>query len=205
MFDAYRNISASIICAQESTRIGDDENHLQKEKAEVSLFLIAHHQNPSMMNFDQYAQKGHEFIKIAAAELGDPDNTDKAGRIVRAVLHALRNRLSLQESFQLMAQLPMALQSVYVEGWDPDQQGERINHLQDFLEEIRNEDDRAGACDFTDLNDVESSAKAVFRTLSRYVSEGELQDVAAQLPKELKELIERRVEVEGQDPSRSIG
>lgn len=157
------------------------------------------------MNFDQYAQKGNEFIKIAAEELGYPENTDQAGRIVRAVLHALRNRLSLQESFQLMAQLPMALKSVYVDGWGPDQSRERINHLQDFLEEMRNEDERAGTYDFADLNDIESSAKAVFRTLSRYVSEGELKDVTAQLPEELKTLIERRVEVEGQDPSRSIG
>ncbi len=156
------------------------------------------------MNFKQYAQKGEEFINLAAEELGYPDNTDKAGRVVRAVLHALRNRLVLDESFQLMAQLPMALKAVYVDGWDPKREPQRINQMQDFLEEIQNEDKRAGAYDFTDLNEVESSAKAIFRTLAHYVSEGELRDIAAQLPQDVKSLIDRRVEVEGRDPSRSI-
>lgn len=55
-----------------------------------------------------------------------------AARIIRSVLHALRNRLSHQESFQLIAQLPMALKAVYVDGWKIKKEFQRISHLNEF-------------------------------------------------------------------------
>ena len=39
--------------------------------------------------------EGNEFVRLVAEELEVP--VDKAGRIIRAVLHALRNRLSHEE------------------------------------------------------------------------------------------------------------
>jgi len=38
------------------------------------------------------------------------------GRIVRSVFHVLRDMLSTEESLQLIAQLPMALKSLYMDG-----------------------------------------------------------------------------------------
>ena len=59
--------------------------------------------------------KGNEFVRLIAEELEVP--RDKVGRIIYAVFHALRNRLSHAESFHLIAQLPMVLKSVYLDGW----------------------------------------------------------------------------------------
>lgn len=64
------------------------------------------------LDFEKNARKGNEFVRRLAEELGAP--LDKAGRIIGAVFHALRNRLSHEESFQLLAQLPVSLKSVYV-------------------------------------------------------------------------------------------
>ena len=87
------------------------------------------------LDFEKYAAKGNEFVRLVADEL--EVSREKAGRIIRSVFHALRNRLTHEESFQLMAQLPMVLKGVYVDGWHFDKDLDRIRHINDFLDEIR--------------------------------------------------------------------
>jgi uncharacterized protein (DUF2267 family) len=38
---------------------------------------------------------------------------------LRAVLHALRDRLTVAETAHLSAQLPMLIRGIYFKGWDP--------------------------------------------------------------------------------------
>jgi uncharacterized protein (DUF2267 family) len=92
--------------------------------------------NKSMAtDFDKYAAKGNEFLHMLADDLQVP--TDKALRILRAVLHANRNHLDHGESLQLLSQLPMALKSVYVDQWHLSPGFKRIHHVKQFLDEIR--------------------------------------------------------------------
>ena len=46
------------------------------------------------MNFEKYVATGNAFIKEVAQELGNPDDKNRAMRVTRAVIHALRNRLT---------------------------------------------------------------------------------------------------------------
>ena len=82
--------------------------------------------------------EGNEFVRLVAEEL--EVSVDKAGRIIRAVFHALRNRLSHEESFQLLAQLPVSLKGVYVDGWRFNKDFHRISYINDFLDGVRQED-----------------------------------------------------------------
>jgi uncharacterized protein (DUF2267 family) len=66
------------------------------------------------LNFENHAQKGNKFLKELAEKLGDKTDTAKAGRMLRAVFQALRNHLTLEENFQLLSQLPVALKGIYV-------------------------------------------------------------------------------------------
>lgn len=68
------------------------------------------------MNFEKYVEKGNLFLKELAQELGNPDDKEKAGRVLRTVLHVLRRRLTLEESFDLISQLPMCIKAVYIDG-----------------------------------------------------------------------------------------
>jgi uncharacterized protein (DUF2267 family) len=79
------------------------------------------------LDFEKYAAKGNEFVRLVAEDL--QVSHDRAGRIIRAVFHALRNRLNHEESFQLLAQLPMVLKGVYVDGWHFDKDFHRIRHI----------------------------------------------------------------------------
>lgn len=143
------------------------------------------------LDFEKYAAKGNEFVKLVAEDLKMP--RDKAGRIIRAVLHALRNRISHEESFQLMAQLPLALKAVYVDGWNFSKERPRINHLDEYLDEVRLEDGGLAGYDFGNNSTAKNAVAAVFKALTYYVSEGEMNDVMNHVPQELKEFLKETI------------
>ena len=143
-------------------------------------------------HLDKYAAKGNEFINLVAQELEIP--RDMAERVIRAVLHALRNRLSHEESFQLMAQLPLVLKGVFVDGWKYSRPYRRIHSLSEFLDEVRAEDGKLAGYDFGNNTRASKAVAAVFNALHYFVSAGEMEDVSAMLPPELKTFIRQTLE-----------
>jgi len=139
------------------------------------------------LNFEKYAAKGNEFVNKVAMRLGDPANRDQAGRVLRCVLRTLRSHLTPEESLQLLSQLPMAIKSVYVEGWKIHHEFVRIKTIDDFSEEVMKEDGLAAWRDFSSVEEARDAIQAVMKTLADYVSAGELHDVVDLMPKEIKE------------------
>lgn len=155
------------------------------------------------LNFDKFASEGNAFLKKLAVELKVNDDTEKAGRILKAILHTLRNHLSVEESVQLLAQFPMFLKAVYVDSWSL-KKHERVKHLEDFIREIKREDGRSANGDFENDEDVKHAIAAIFISLRQYISDGEMHDIAAQLPADLKDLVLQQVIVEKANPAQSI-
>jgi len=60
---------------------------------------------PSDRVIDRSVEKTHVWLNELAAELGREDH-QYAYRVLRAVLHAVRDRLTVDEAAQLAAQLP---------------------------------------------------------------------------------------------------
>ena len=140
------------------------------------------------LQFDQYAQKGKAVVQELADQLGIPDQTATAGRLLRAVLHALRNRLSVDENMQLLAQLPMALKGIYVDGWNIHKPYPRIKHVNEFISEVIHEDYPTGRHDITNSKDGENAIRATFIVLENHLSAGEVKALIHVLPTELKHL-----------------
>jgi len=146
--------------------------------------MVKHH------HFEKYAAHGYEFLGKVAERLGNPEDKDRAFRVTKAVLHALRNRLYPAEFVQLLAQLPMCIKAVAVDGWSYSEKPEKIKHLDDFIEEVMKEDKRLAHNDFSNKEEALKAIKAVFATIKDYVSEGEVKDVEAELPEEIRRLME---------------
>ncbi len=138
--------------------------------------------------FENYAQKGNLFIKQVADELGTPDDLDHASRVTRAVLYALRDTISIEESKDLIAQLPMVIKAVYVNGWNISKKRERYDTPQELLNAIYEHSGRTAGRDFGD--NPRSKIRAVFKAITNYVSEGEMDHVKGRLPKQIAELLE---------------
>ena len=132
--------------------------------------------------FDATIQKSHLWLNDVMSELNWNDRPQRAYRALRAVLHALRDRLAVQEAVQLGAQLPMLIRGLYYEGWTLKGKPHKERHPEDFFAHIN----RAFKSDST--VDASEVVRAVFRVLVRHTSAGEIEDVKHVLPKPLQEL-----------------
>ena len=144
------------------------------------------------LNFNKYINDGEHFVNEVAKALGQPQDKVKAGHVLRAVLHTLRNRLTPNESLQLIAQLPMLIKAVYVDGWRITNEARELRHLGDFIEAVREAGGSATRNDFVTDYETEAAIRAVFRVIRQFVSDGEIADILATLPAELKPLLEDR-------------
>ena len=140
------------------------------------------------LDFKQFAAEGEQFVKKLAMDLGFPDDRDRAARTLRAVLHALRDVITIEEGVEFMAQLPMFLKAVYTEGWSLKGQLYKIHTMEQFVEAVRRHDGNVATRDFSSDDEIEKAAVLVFMALHKYVSLGELEDIRAVLPKSLKPL-----------------
>jgi uncharacterized protein (DUF2267 family) len=131
--------------------------------------------------FDTTIQKTNIWLNDLERQAGFP-NRHAAYKALRATLHALRDRLIIDEVAQLAAQLPMLIRGLYYEGWDPTAKPLRLRHRDEFLERIAQEL-RGG-----DHMDPELAARGVFEVLALHVSEGEIEDIRHLLPGKVRDL-----------------
>jgi uncharacterized protein (DUF2267 family) len=131
--------------------------------------------------FDRTLHRTNSWLSDIMHVLGSQDR-HAAYVALRATLHALRDRLPVEEVAQLGAQLPMLVRGSYYEGWDPTTKPLKIRHKDEFLARVAQEipgDDAA---------DVEQLVRAVFAVLAARVTEGEIEDVRHVLPEEVRRL-----------------
>jgi len=132
---------------------------------------------------EQSVEKTHIWLKEIAAELGDEDR-QYAYRALRAVLHTLRDRLTVDVAAKLAAQLPTLIRGIYYEDWDPSRTPLPIHDVEAFLDHVVGEGHMAGE------TEASVAVTAVARVLRAHVSPGEINEVLAVLPDKFRALIE---------------
>lgn len=141
------------------------------------------------LHFDHYAREGNTFLKEYAKHMGFGPDHEKAGRVLSSVLHALRDCIPVNESIQLIAQFPMFLKAVYVNGWSTRKTPD-VKNLEDFIAQMHRHDGVTAARDFAGDEDLaERYVELTFIYLRKYISLGEMEDIRDTLPKDLKHLI----------------
>jgi uncharacterized protein (DUF2267 family) len=132
--------------------------------------------------FDSTLQTTNIWLNEIQEQLGWGEDHQRAYHALRAVLHALRDRLPVDHAAALAAQLPMLIRGFYYEGWHPHGKPVKERHKDAFLAHI--------AADFREepYADPERVAKAVLRVLSKHVSSGEIDRVKGSLPTEIRSL-----------------
>ena len=144
------------------------------------------------LDFENYAVKANEFVRLVAEELNIP--VKNAGTIVRVVFHALRNRLSHEESFHLMAQLPMPLKGVYADNWKFNKDYINVTELNDFIGEVIAEDQLMSHYDFNDSLKARKAIASVFKALNYIISEAEMSDILKVLPSGLNQFVHESID-----------
>lgn len=130
--------------------------------------------------FDHTVQEINIWLHEIADEMGNPDRR-MAYHALRGVLFALRDRLTVEEVFNLAAQLPMLIRGVYFEGYKVAGKPEKY-HVEEFMARVSRELHKAG------LASPEKATRAVLAVLDRHITAGEMDEVRGELPKDLRRL-----------------
>jgi uncharacterized protein (DUF2267 family) len=126
-------------------------------------------------------QLTHVWINELDSRLGW-NNKARSYRLLKAVLHAVRDSLQVNEAADLGAQLPGLLRGAYYEQWRPAATPVKSRNVEDFLERV-NRDFRRDP-----LENSAQAAMAVFQLLTKKITEGEIEDVRRALPEEVRNI-----------------
>lgn len=166
-----------------TTDFSDSGEDNKEELTLHQLFKEDQHMSTTGLDvFDSTLQKTNSWLNDIMQELGWEGERQRAYLALRSVLHALRDRLTIEEALDLGAQLPMLVRGFYYEGWKTAGKPLKERRRADFLAHI--------AHDFRDdkRRDPEAIARAVFTVIARHASAGEIEDIKRILPAELREL-----------------
>jgi uncharacterized protein (DUF2267 family) len=142
--------------------------------------MMATSTSTGLSAFDTTVQESNLWLKDIMQEEGWKDR-QRAYKALRSVLHVLRDRLPVNEAAHLGAELPMLIRGIYYEGWEPEQSPKKRTR-EAFLSYV--------AENFQNDPDVnpEEVIRTVFTVISSHVAQGEINDVKASLPEDLRRL-----------------
>jgi uncharacterized protein (DUF2267 family) len=130
---------------------------------------------------DHTVQLTHEWINELTDRL-DWTHQKDALRLMRVVMHQVRDHLQPDELAQFSAQLPLLIRGMLFEGWVPKRTPVRQRDADVFVEEIEG---LVGAVlEYRGREDIQ----AVFKLLNARLSRGEVEDIRANLPGPIRDL-----------------
>lgn len=126
--------------------------------------------------FDTTLQKTSDWLHRIMDVLGW-DQPQRAYMALRAVMHALRDRLPVIEATHLGAQLPLLIRGIYYEGWTPVGKPVKM-HREDFLSRVAEHFGNEPEIDPLPIT------RAVFDVLVAKLDQGEVSKILGILPAE---------------------
>jgi uncharacterized protein (DUF2267 family) len=132
--------------------------------------------------FDKTLQTTHIWLDEIEGDAG-PDRR-VAWKVLGAVLHALRDRLSVELAAHLGSQLPLLVRGLYYDQYQPARQPVSDGSFGHFVAEV------AGALAEVRPIDPRMAMAAVFGLLSRHISTGQIAKVQDALTAPLREFWE---------------
>ena len=134
----------------------------------------------SLRAFEHTIEITHTWLNDLQERLGWQDR-QRVYRALRAVLHALRDRLSVDDASHLAAQLPMLVRGFYYEGYHPAGKPLSQRKQAEFLAHVRAE--------FADEGfETEPVVRAVFNVLTKHITPGEVEKIKQSLPDDIRSL-----------------
>jgi uncharacterized protein (DUF2267 family) len=127
--------------------------------------------------------KAEQWLEELMIALG-LDNHEQAYVALRAGLHALRDRLTVEEAAHLAAQLPLVIRGVFFEGWHPSGKPVRARNPDDFIALVQQH--------FRGGLEIEPRkvARAVFHLLQNHLTAGMVDNIERSLPHGIVQMLQ---------------
>jgi uncharacterized protein (DUF2267 family) len=130
--------------------------------------------------FDHAVHTANTWVNGVAREF-DTDDRHFVYRVLRAWLHTLRDRLTVETAAHFAAQLPELLRGIYYEGWNPSAVPEKFD-ADEYVSRFAREAVISPA-------DVRRAAAAVTAVVQHHLSRGQVDKALDQLPEEIRALL----------------
>jgi uncharacterized protein (DUF2267 family) len=145
----------------------------------------------TFQKLDKHAIYLNELVVQVATEMGRPDDHKYALTSIEAVLIAVRNRLTFEQSVNFLDLLPLPFKAVYIKDWNvQDHVPERINSMDDFINEVCKVAPDLCENDYQDQQKIKEAIRAVFKVVGLHVSQRDLEKELSYLPQDLKLYLE---------------
>lgn len=132
-------------------------------------------------HFKKFSDEAMVWLQNIAREMNQEDRLDIAQQALKGVLHALRDRMTPEEVFDLSSQLPVLIRGFYLEGYKPANKPIKYS-AEDLLYEI--EKSFGGNTSIV----PEVAFRGVLRVLYNRGDTKELQQIHETMPKDIKQL-----------------
>lgn len=130
---------------------------------------------------DHAVQTAHMWVRDVARQF-DTDDLEFAYRVLRAWLHTLRDRLSVQAAANFAAQLPDLIRGVFYAGWDPNAVPEKYD-AHEYALRFAHEATIA-------VDDVAKAAAATTAAALHHLPATQIEKVLEQLPSDIRAVLQ---------------
>ena len=131
--------------------------------------------------FDKTVQETNLWLK-RVMDLLETDDRHAAYSALKAVLHALRDRVGPENAVHLAAQLPMLLRGLFYESWRMAGTPTKERHKEAFVDRVR-----ASFPPGLEV-DAERATRAVFSVVWEEIDPGEVSKIMRLFPREMRDL-----------------
>jgi len=130
-------------------------------------------------SFDGTVEKTNRILHEIEQAYGWPkDRRMQSYAALRTILHALRDRLTVEVTAQLAAQMPLLVRGIYYDGWNPSAVPVKMDR-EEFLARIRQE------FRYSIEGDVPRLVDTVLQALRNHITQSEWDGMKSTLPKDL--------------------
>lgn len=132
--------------------------------------------------FDTTIQKTNEILAQIEAEFNWQDRRAQAYSLLRETLHTLRDRLTVEKTLSLAAQLTLLLKGVLIDGWNVSQVPVKMNR-EEFIDRIQQN------FNYSIEPNMDEAVDKVLSILINNIDESAREDLRTILPEDIAQLI----------------
>lgn len=133
------------------------------------------------VNFEKHCNEANSWLLDIADNIDHPGRTEWAYGCLKAVLHTMRDRTTIEEVFHFSAQLPIVIRGIYFEGYKPTGKPKKMN-AKELMQNIK-----AGLGP-GNLVTAEEAFRVVLELLYEKTSTGEMDDIRGGMPKSIQKI-----------------
>ncbi len=151
----------------------------------------------NILSLDRAIQSAILWLNDVQQEL-EWDNRDMVYKATKAVLQTIRDRLPIEELVHFLANLPMVMKGMLMDGYDYKGKPLKIKTIEEFYDAIQlNYDSQR-----RDTVSPDEAARGVINMLYKKVGEGEMRKVADNMPIKIRPLFQLRGPEQAARPGR---